>query len=32
VQVSISRGTPIGPDGQLRLAGENPVFVVWGTR
>lgn len=32
VQVSISRGTPIGPDGQLRLAAENPVFVVWGRR
>lgn len=32
VQVSINRGTPIGPDGQLRLAAENPVFVVWGQR
>jgi precorrin-6Y C5,15-methyltransferase (decarboxylating) len=32
VQVAISRGTPIGPDGQLRLAAENPVFVVWGQR
>jgi len=30
VQVSVSRGTPIGPDGQLRLAAENPVFVAWG--
>jgi precorrin-6B C5,15-methyltransferase / cobalt-precorrin-6B C5,C15-methyltransferase len=30
VQVSISRGVPIGPGGSLRLAGENPVFVCWG--
>lgn len=32
VQVSVSRGVPIGPDGGLRLAAENPVFVAWGTR
>jgi len=32
IQVSVNRGTPIGPDGQLRLAAENPVFVVWGQR
>ena len=31
VQVSVSRGTPIGPGGQVRLAAENPVFVAWGT-
>ena len=30
VQVAVSRGTPIGPDGSLRLAAENPVFVCWG--
>ncbi len=32
VQLNVSRGTPIGPDGQLRLLAENPVFVVWGSR
>lgn len=31
VQVQVSRGVPIGPDRRLRLAAENPVFVVWGT-
>lgn len=31
VQVSVSRGAPIGPDRQLRLAAENPVFIAWGT-
>ncbi|MFP5320854.1 MAG: precorrin-6y C5,15-methyltransferase (decarboxylating) subunit CbiE [Acidimicrobiia bacterium] len=30
VQVQLSRGVPIGPDRRLRLAAENPVFVVWG--
>jgi len=30
VQLQVSRGVPIGPDGQLRLQAENPVFVVWG--
>jgi precorrin-6Y C5,15-methyltransferase (decarboxylating) len=30
VQVSISRGVPLGEDGTLRLAAENPVFVCWG--
>ncbi|HET6965357.1 MAG TPA: precorrin-6y C5,15-methyltransferase (decarboxylating) subunit CbiE [Acidimicrobiales bacterium] len=30
VQVSVSRAVPIGPDGGLRLAAENPVFVCWG--
>lgn len=30
VQVSISRGVPVGADGTLRLAAENPVFVCWG--
>lgn len=29
VQVSVSRGRPL-PGGGLRLAAENPVFVVWG--
>jgi precorrin-6Y C5,15-methyltransferase (decarboxylating) len=32
VQVSLARGVPIGAAGQLRLAAENPVFVVWGDR
>jgi precorrin-6Y C5,15-methyltransferase (decarboxylating) len=30
VQVQVNRGVPIGPDGHLRLAAENPVFVCWG--
>lgn len=30
VQVQLSRGVPIGPERRLRLAAENPVFVVWG--
>jgi precorrin-6Y C5,15-methyltransferase (decarboxylating) len=30
VQLSISRGQPIGPEGALRLRAENPVFVCWG--
>lgn len=30
VQVAINRAVPIGPDGTLRLAAENPVFVCWG--
>jgi precorrin-6Y C5,15-methyltransferase (decarboxylating) len=29
VQVGVSRGRRL-PDGSLRLAAENPVFVVWG--
>lgn len=32
VQVQLSRGVPIGPERRLRLAAENPVFVVWGNR
>jgi hypothetical protein len=28
--VSVSRGVPVGGDGALRLAAENPVFVCWG--
>jgi precorrin-6Y C5,15-methyltransferase (decarboxylating) len=32
VQLDVARGEPIGPDGHLRLAAENPVFVVWGDR
>ena len=31
VQVSISRGVPIGEE-SVRLAAENPVFVCWGPR
>jgi precorrin-6Y C5,15-methyltransferase (decarboxylating) CbiT subunit len=30
VQVSVSRGMPLGGTGALRLAAENPVFVCWG--
>jgi precorrin-6Y C5,15-methyltransferase (decarboxylating) len=30
VQLQVNRGVPIGPDGRLRLAAENPVFVCWG--
>jgi precorrin-6y C5,15-methyltransferase (decarboxylating) CbiE subunit/precorrin-6Y C5,15-methyltransferase (decarboxylating) CbiT subunit len=30
VQVSVSRGVPLGGSGALRLAAENPVFVCWG--
>ena len=30
VQVAVSRAVPIGADGELRLAAENPVFVAWG--
>jgi precorrin-6Y C5,15-methyltransferase (decarboxylating) len=30
VQVSVSRGVPIGPEESLRLTAENPVFVCWG--
>jgi precorrin-6Y C5,15-methyltransferase (decarboxylating) len=30
VQVGLARGERL-PDGGLRLASENPVFVVWGT-
>jgi precorrin-6Y C5,15-methyltransferase (decarboxylating) len=30
VQVGVSRGVPIGPDGALRLAAENPIFIAWG--
>ena len=30
VQVAVSRAVPIGADGALRLAAENPVFVAWG--
>lgn len=32
VQVAVSRGVPVGSDGALRLAAENPVFVCWGPR
>lgn len=31
VQVHVARGRQL-PDGGLRLAAENPVFVVWGPR
>jgi precorrin-6B C5,15-methyltransferase / cobalt-precorrin-6B C5,C15-methyltransferase len=30
VQLSVSRGAPIGRDGTARLVAENPVFVCWG--
>ena len=30
VQVGVNRAVPIGPDGSLRLAAENPVFICWG--
>jgi precorrin-6Y C5,15-methyltransferase (decarboxylating) len=30
VQIAVSRGVPIGPNGALRLAAENPIFVAWG--
>jgi precorrin-6B C5,15-methyltransferase / cobalt-precorrin-6B C5,C15-methyltransferase len=30
VQVSVSRGVPLGPDAALRLDADNPVFVCWG--
>lgn len=30
-QISVARGRPL-PGGGLRLAAENPVFVVWGPR
>lgn len=30
IQINVSRAVPIGADGDLRLAAENPVFVVWG--
>lgn len=30
VQVAVSRGVPLGRDGTIRLAAENPVFVCWG--
>jgi hypothetical protein len=30
VQVQFSAGEPIGPAGELRLVGRDPVFVAWG--
>jgi precorrin-6Y C5,15-methyltransferase (decarboxylating) len=30
VQVSVSRGVPVGPGASLRLEAGNPVFVCWG--
>jgi precorrin-6Y C5,15-methyltransferase (decarboxylating) len=30
VQVAVCRGVPLGDDGAMRLAAENPVFVCWG--
>ena len=30
VQLAVSRARSIGPDRELRLVAENPVFVVWG--
>lgn len=29
VQINVSRGRPL-PDGGVRLAAENPVFIAWG--
>ncbi len=31
VQIGVNRAEPIGADGTLRLAADNPVFVAWGT-
>ena len=31
VQLQVSRGEPIGPEGRLRLRAENPVFLAWGS-
>ena len=30
VQIAVSRAVPIGPEGSLRLAADNPVFICWG--
>ena len=30
VQINVGRGVPIGPEGDVRLAAENPVFICWG--
>ncbi|MEM8620054.1 MAG: precorrin-6Y C5,15-methyltransferase (decarboxylating) subunit CbiT, partial [Actinomycetota bacterium] len=30
VQISVNRGVPVGSDSTLRLAADNPVFLVWG--
>jgi precorrin-6B C5,15-methyltransferase / cobalt-precorrin-6B C5,C15-methyltransferase len=30
VQVSVSRGVPVGESVSMRLSAENPVFVCWG--
>jgi precorrin-6Y C5,15-methyltransferase (decarboxylating) len=30
VQLQVNRGERIGPDRQLRLRAENPVFIAWG--
>jgi precorrin-6Y C5,15-methyltransferase (decarboxylating) len=30
VQIAVNRGVPVGEDGALRLAADNPVFVCWG--
>jgi len=32
IQIQLSRAVPVGPEGELRLAAENPVFVCWGPR
>lgn len=32
VQLSVARAVPVGDDGRLRLAAENPVFVAWGQK
>jgi precorrin-6Y C5,15-methyltransferase (decarboxylating) len=30
VQVTVSRGVPVGAAGSLRLSADNPVFICWG--
>jgi precorrin-6B methylase 2 len=30
VEIGVSRAVPVGSQGSLRLAAENPVFVCWG--
>ena len=32
VELSVSAGVPVGRDGTLRLAAQNPVFVAWGPK
>ena len=32
VQITVNQATPIGADGELRFAADNPVFICWGTK